>query len=117
MENTSTCNLAGKQIEETETNRTLPMALRMKEYRATVAVNFSNGFIRFGMLTALTPLFAIEALNSSTTIASWGFLASAVGQVIFLSWSGREVDSSGRKPILLGSSGIDSSWTFTFELH
>ncbi|MFZ9309405.1 MAG: MFS transporter [Candidatus Nanopelagicales bacterium] len=98
--------LQSKQIEETEPNRTLPMALRMREYRATVAVNFSNGFIRFGMLTALTPLFAIEALNSSTTIASWGFLASAVGQVIFLSWSGREVDSSGRKPILLGSSAL-----------
>lgn len=76
-------------------------AFRNRAYAAAVGVNFSNGFVRMGILNAIAPLFVVEALNSQVSLASTGFLFSAIGQFILISKAGRWADSIGRKPILI----------------
>jgi len=76
-------------------------AFKNRAYAAAVGVNFSNGFVRMGILNAIAPLFVVEALNSQVSLASTGFLFSAIGQFILISKAGRWADSIGRKPILI----------------
>ncbi len=76
-------------------------AFKNRAYAAAVGVNFSNGFVRMGILNAIAPLFVVEALNSDVSLASTGFLFSAIGQFILISKAGRWADSIGRKPILI----------------
>ncbi len=76
-------------------------AFKNRAYAAAVGVNFSNGFVRMGILNAIAPLFVVAALNSDVSRASTGFLFSAIGQFILISKAGRWADSIGRKPILI----------------
>lgn len=76
-------------------------AFSNRPYAAAVGVNFTNGFVRMGILNAIAPLFVVEALGSKVSLASTGFLFSAIGQFIFLSRAGHWVDSIGRKPVLI----------------
>ena len=76
-------------------------AFSNRAYTAAVGVNFTNGFVRMGILNAIAPLFVVEALGSQVSLASTGFLFSAIGQFIFLSRAGRWADSLGRKPVLI----------------
>lgn len=75
--------------------------MRRPAYRATVSANFSNGFVRFGLLNALVPLFVLEALDAPAGLASIAFLTSTVGQAVLLSRAGRMTDFWGRRPVLL----------------
>ncbi|MEY2634928.1 MAG: hypothetical protein RIS75_868 [Actinomycetota bacterium] len=79
----------------------LLIALKQRAYIACVSVNLSNGFVRFGLLNALAPLFVVEALHESVSMASTGFLLSAIGQAALLSRAGTWTDTWGRKPVLL----------------
>ena len=76
-------------------------AFSNRAYAAAVGVNFTNGFVRMGILNAIAPLFVVEALGSKVSMASTGFLFSAIGQFIFLSRAGHWADSIGRKPVLI----------------
>lgn len=76
-------------------------AFSNRAYAAAVGVNFTNGFVRMGILNAIAPLFVVEALGSKVSLASTGFLFSAIGQFIFLSRAGHWADSIGRKPVLI----------------
>lgn len=76
-------------------------AFSNRAYAAAVGVNFTNGFVRMGILNAIAPLFVVEALGSQVSLASTGFLFSAIGQFIFLSRAGHWADSIGRKPVLI----------------
>ncbi len=87
--------------EEVGTWKDVWKAFRNRAYAAAVGVNFSNGFVRMGILNAIAPLFVVEALNSQVSLASTGFLFSAIGQFILISKAGRWADSIGRKPVLI----------------
>lgn len=87
--------------DEVGTWKDVLKAFRNRAYAAAVGVNFSNGFVRMGILNAIAPLFVVEALNSQVSLASTGFLFSAIGQFILISKAGRWADSIGRKPILI----------------
>lgn len=76
-------------------------AFKDRAYAAAVGVNFSNGFVRFGILSAIAPLFVVEALGGQISLASTGFLFSAIGQFILISKAGRWADTIGRKPVLI----------------
>lgn len=93
-ESVSTTNESGTWLEVIH-------AFKDKAYAAAVGVNFSNGFVRFGILSAIAPLFVVEALGSRVSLASTGFLFSAIGQFILISKAGRWTDTIGRKPVLL----------------
>jgi MFS family permease len=88
-------------VEEAARISTLRQAIKQRAYRAAVAVNFSTGFVRFGLLSALAPLFVVEALKANAGLASTGFLFSAAGQALLLSRAGRWTDDKGRKPVML----------------
>jgi len=93
-------------------------AFRQRAYLACVSVNFSSGFVRFGLMNALIPLFVVEALHAPASLASSGFLVSAVGQVLFLARAGRWTDNIGRKPVLIAatvSSAIGMTTLALFE--
>ena len=68
---------------------TLREAVRQGAYRAAVAINFSTGFVRFGLINAIAPLFVVEALHQSASLASTGFLVSSLGQAVLLPRAGR----------------------------
>ncbi len=85
---------------ETDVTR-FSVAMKNRAYRAAISMNFGTGFVRFGILSAMGPLFVVEALNSSASMASLGFLASAIGQALFLSRAGKTTDFTGRKKVLL----------------
>jgi MFS family permease len=76
-------------------------ARKNRAYAAAVGVNFTNGFVRMGILNAIAPLFVVEALGSEISLASTGFLFGAIGQFIFISRAGHWADSIGRKPVLI----------------
>jgi MFS family permease len=81
--------------------RELVDALRNSPYRAIIAVNFTNGLVRFGILNGLVALFVVNALKSNVGLASTGFLLSAIGQAALLTSAGRWTDTRGRKPIMM----------------
>ena len=94
---------AEKEVVEKSTSgiQDLIAAFKKRAYIASISVNFSNGFVRFGLLNALAPLFVVEALGQSIAMASTGFLLSAIGQALLLSRAGHWTDSWGRKPVLI----------------
>ena len=75
-------------------------ALRTREYRAILAAQLVNGFVRFGILNGLAALYVVQALGQSVGLASTGFLFSAIGQASLLSRAGHWTDTRGRKPVL-----------------
>lgn len=87
--------------DEVGTWRDVWIARKNRAYAAAVGVNFTNGFVRMGILNAIAPLFVVEALGSQVSLASTGFLFSAIGQFIFISRAGHWADSIGRKPVLI----------------
>ena len=80
---------------------TLSEAAAQPAYRAAVAVNFSTGFVRFGLINAIAPLFVVEALHQNASLASTGFLISSLGQAVLLPRAGRWTDDKGRRFVLL----------------
>jgi MFS family permease len=76
-------------------------AFKTAPYRAIIATNLTNGFVRFGILNGLAALYVVEALGQSVGLASTGFLFSAIGQAALLTSAGRWTDRRGRKPVLL----------------
>ena len=81
--------------------RELVEAFKSSAYRAIIAANLTNGFVRFGILNGLAALYVVEALGQSVGLASTGFLFSAIGQAVLLTAAGRWTDKRGRKPVLL----------------
>lgn len=86
--------------------QSLPVALRDPAYRAALAVNLSNGFVAFGLRTALVPLFVVEGLLRGPGLAGAGFLVAAAVQAVLLLPAGRTADTRGRRPaLIIGTSG------------
>ncbi|MDA3626964.1 MFS transporter [Saccharopolyspora oryzae] len=80
---------------------TVRQALRHRTYRAALLSNFSNGWAVFGVRIALVPLFVVEALRSTESMAGVALSVFAVGNAAVLLLSGRIADQRGRKPLVL----------------
>jgi len=84
---------------------TLRQAWRHGPYRAAMIGNFGNGWVTFGVRTALVPLFAAEALGMNPFGVALVLTTFAVGNAAALSFSGRWSDAVGRRlPVLVGLS-------------
>ncbi|MEN9741758.1 MAG: hypothetical protein RIR66_714 [Actinomycetota bacterium] len=79
-------------------------AMKLRSYWAALFANFANGFSSFGLRVALIPLFVIEVLDGSPSLASQGFFVAAIVQAAMLIPAGRMSDFQSRKiAILVGS--------------
>lgn len=78
-------------------------AWRHPAYRAALAANFANGWAVYGVRVSLVPLFVVEVLHQAGSLAGVALSVFAAGTVTVLMFSGRLVDSLGRRlPMLAG---------------
>ncbi|GAA2811002.1 MFS transporter [Saccharopolyspora taberi] len=80
---------------------TVRQALAHRTYRAALLSNFSNGWAVYGVRIALVPLFVVEALRSTQSMAGIALSVFAVGNAAVLMLSGRIADQRGRKPMAI----------------
>ncbi|MER6991669.1 MFS transporter [Saccharopolyspora hirsuta] len=90
---------------------TVRQALRHRTYRAALLSNFSNGWAVFGVRIALVPLFVVEVLRSSQSMAGVALSVFAVGNAAVLLVSGRIADQRGRKPLVLVGLAVSGAAT------
>lgn len=90
-------------VSQGEENRLqqLRTALRDRAYQAAITVNLVTGFVVFGLRTTAVPLFVVEGLGQTATIAGIGFLITAGIQALLLLPAGRMADTDGRRKALL----------------
>ncbi|MGN6406298.1 MFS transporter [Sinomonas sp.] len=84
----------------------LPEALSVTPYRAALVSNFANGWATFGIRMALVPLFAAAVLHAAPAVAGLALALFALGTAGALTFSGRLVDTWGRRPLALAGLGI-----------
>lgn len=76
-------------------------ALRMPSYRAALLSNFSTGWAVLGVRIALIPLFVVQVLHSTQSMAGVALSVFAAGNAAVIMISGRLSDTRGRKPLVL----------------
>ena len=82
---------------------TLSQAWASPSYRAAMIGNFGNGWVTFGVRSAIVPLFAASVLHMDPFGVALVLTAFAGGNAIALTFSGRWSDRVGRRtPILVG---------------
>ncbi len=87
--------------------QSLRRALRSRAYNTALAINLGNGFVAFGLRSALVPLFVVEALHYGPTWVGFGFLVAAGVQGLLLLPAGRIADTRGRRTaLILGTSAV-----------
>ena len=79
----------------------LRAALRQPAYRAALGVNATTGLVTYGLRTAMIPLFVVEGLRQTASLAGWAFLAAAAVQAALLLPAGRRTDLHGRRPSMI----------------
>lgn len=82
--------------EDSEQIKFLP-TLKLPAYQAALGANFANGFVFFGLRSALIPLFVVEGLRQGPGLAGVGFVVGAGLQAALLTVGGRTADRRGRK--------------------
>ncbi|HEV7452896.1 MAG TPA: MFS transporter [Pseudonocardiaceae bacterium] len=80
---------------------TVREALGHRAYRAALASYFAHGWAAYGVRVSLVPLFVVEALHRTASLAGLALSVFAVGTVIVLMFSGKLADSFGRRPPML----------------
>ncbi|MGH3910527.1 MAG: MFS transporter [Pseudonocardiaceae bacterium] len=80
---------------------TVREALRHSTYRAVLVSNFATGWVAFGARMSLVPLFVVEVLNRSESLAGVALSVFAAGNVAVLMVAGKVADSLGRRPPML----------------
>jgi len=84
----------------------LRAALRSRAYRAALGVNLTSGLVTFGLRTAIIPIFVIEGLRQSPSLAGWAFLVAAGVQALLLLPAGRSADLRGRRPAMIWGTAL-----------
>lgn len=79
----------------------LRAALRDRAYQAAITTNLVTGFVVFGLRSSAVPLFVVEGLGETATIAGIGFLITAGIQALLLLPAGRMADTVGRRRAML----------------
>jgi MFS family permease len=90
---------------------TVGQALRHPTYRSALGSSFANGWAVFGVRVSLVPLFVVEVLHRSPSVAGLSLAAFAVGNTMVLILSGRMADVIGRKPLVLAGLLITAGGT------
>jgi MFS family permease len=80
---------------------TLGQAFKLRPYQIALILAFINNWILFGLRSSILPLFVIEKLNSTATIAGIGLTLGALIQGLFMLKGGKYSDVKGRKAALL----------------
>lgn len=93
--------LAAAQRSAGEQAATVGQALRHRTYLAALGSSFANGWAVFGVRVSLIPLFVVQVLDRSPSVAGLSLAAFAVGNTLVLILSGRMADVIGRKPLVL----------------
>lgn len=76
-------------------------ALRDGAYRRLLVSGAANGWVNFGVRTAVIPLFVAAAVSQEPWVAGAVIASTAVGNVVTLQWSGRAADRIGRRPLVI----------------
>lgn len=97
---------AGGAPREQLAPRRLAEAVREPAYRAVLVSGAANGWVNFGVRSAVIPLFVAAAVSTEPWIAGAVIAATALGNVASLQWSGRAADRIGRKPLIVWGSAI-----------
>lgn len=96
---------ARKRDQDTKPPLPLSQAWKVPAYRAALIGNFGNGWVTFGVRTAIIPLFAAMALGLDPLQVGLVLTAFAAGNAAALTFSGRWSDRVGRRtPIIVGLS-------------
>ena len=86
--------------QATRATMTLGQALESPVYRAVLVSGVANGWTNFGVRMALLPLLA-AAVMDEPWVAGAVLAVGAVGTAVTLQFSGRLVDSLGRRPLVI----------------
>lgn len=99
---------ADQEVKEGEegTRVTLPAALRSSAYRAALTANLANGWVFFGVRTALIPLFVVAVLGRGPFWTGVGFAVVSVVQAVTLLVAGRLADVRGRRPAIIAGAAL-----------
>lgn len=92
----------GTEAEPEERRVTLADALRSSAYRAALTANMGNGWVFFGVRTALIPLFVVEVMGRGPLWTGVGFGVVSGVQALTLLVAGRIADTYGRRPAIIG---------------
>lgn len=92
----------GPETEPEERRVTLADALRSSAYRAALTANMGNGWVFFGVRTALIPLFVVEVMGRGPLWTGVGFGVVSGVQALTLLVAGRIADTYGRRPAIIG---------------
>ena len=105
--------LAALDKSNSEGHMPLVEALRHRAYHAALASGFANGWAVFGVRISLVPVFVVEALKQSATLAGLSMSVFAAGNAAMLFLSGKVADTWGRKPVAIAGlviSGLATIW-------
>jgi MFS family permease len=80
---------------------TLAQAFRSRPFLACLVINLGVGWMLYGVRNSLMPVYVVEQLRHSPAWAGVAFLISSAVQATTLLFSGRVVDRSGRKPVMV----------------
>lgn len=90
-----------KDAEGEERRVTLRDALRTSAYRAALTANLANGWVFFGVRSALIPLFVVAVLGRGPFWTGVGFAVVSGVQALTLLVAGRFADVRGRRPAMV----------------
>lgn len=86
--------------------RRLAEVSRDSAFHAVLVGAIANGWVNFGMRSAVVPLFVAAAVSAEPWVAGAVVAATAAGNVAALQWSGRAADRIGRRPLMIWGSAI-----------
>ncbi|MEA5119634.1 MAG: MFS transporter [Propionicimonas sp.] len=85
---------------------TLRAFVRDPRFRASLAMNFANGWQSNGVRALVVPLFVIEVLGQTTAMTGVAFAVAALAQACCLPLTGWAVDHLGRRTMLLAGASV-----------
>lgn len=97
---------AGAPSSESTPPRRLADVSRDTAFHAVLVGALANGWVNFGLRSAVVPLFVAAAVSAEPWVAGAVVAATAVGNVVALQWSGRAADRIGRRPLMIWGSAI-----------
>ena len=94
----------------------LATAWRLPAYRASVVFGVANGWVNFGLRSAVVPLFVSQVLSDEPWAAGAIVSVGAIGNVAALQWSGRTSDRIGRRPLIIAGLAVAMLGTALFAI-
>lgn len=87
--------------EDARPQLSLREVIGIPAYRALLVSNFANGWVNFGVRISMVPLMAGAVASIGGKWAGIALTLFALGNVLGQQFTGRLVDSAGRRPVLV----------------